>query len=125
MMYKIYVLINPLTRLPFYVGATKNSLNSRLNNHIRDAKDVLQATISLKKIMYKRALLINELCIIGKPPIVELITTFDDNTAIDKMESHYYNFYTNSGITLLQSPYIFTYESHNCVPNKIRRSNIT
>lgn len=112
-MYKIYCLINPFTSIPFYVGATRQTLHTRLLSHI---SQVFSLNYNLKfgdSVIYKRGLLIKDIISRGKDPIISLLTMADAEQ-VDILERFHYQQFVEKGIDLIQSPYRFSYEDHYC-----------
>jgi hypothetical protein len=66
---KIYALIDPRNKTPFYVGATKLSLRTRLRCHLSDAKKYNKSgDICLKRVKKIKSIL-NK----GLLPVIELL----------------------------------------------------
>lgn len=82
---KIYALINPINDQVFYIGATTNSLNKRLQEHVNDMKSSLHMPVMVPKKRILKSILESSLY----PQILEL-----DEVAL--MESTFFeDFYMN------------------------------
>ena len=108
-MIKIYCLINPLTGIPFYVGATRRTLHARFVSHV-GASNVKTYSITKSS---TRANLIKSLMSQGLKPHISCLMIVSPDVA-DYCESHFYNYFISQGIDLLQSPHRFTYQQHYC-----------
>lgn len=107
---KIYALINPINRKPFYVGATIHNLKTRLSGHISEVKN---KTLSLdyklpKKIMignirFHRQSTILSIIAKGKSVKIKLLREVPLKDA-GFFERYYYQLFTDQGIIIFQSP---------------------
>ena len=92
--YKIYTLSDPDSKEIKYVGYTKNSLNKRLYQHLRDPK---------RGIKSHKASWINELDKNGKKPLMQLIEeNLTMKEALEK-EIFYIDFFKTKGYKLTNS----------------------
>lgn len=114
----IYCLVNPLNNQPFYVGATKSSLKTRLAGHIHDAKSYCSSppfftdTISGKK----HRLILHILDNSYSPLIIKLAEV--DIFSVDFYESFYFQHLKKQGFALLQLPSAFQYNKKYLKINK-------
>lgn len=100
----IYCLVDPRNNLPFYVGATKQSINIRLSGHINEVKTYLPNFWSVKqKFMHQ---LLSE----GKRPKTRLLLKVDIYE-VDFYEKFFYDVFIKQGFTLLQLSHRFYYTS--------------
>lgn len=106
-MITIYCLFNPITRLPFYVGATRSSLHKRLKEHLagRNVKSYTNGKSSMRNDLLKY-LMNNGI----KPEIYSLIIVSADMA--NYCEKYFYTLFISQSIDLLQSGYRFTYQQH-------------
>ena len=92
----IYCLVNPVNSIPFYVGATKVSINTRLSYHIHESKHILP------QYRDKKHTFISNLLSTGIRPTARLlyITTL---YGAEYYELFFYNMLIKYGFTLLQT----------------------
>ncbi len=100
-MIRIYCLIDPRTTLPFYVGATKTRITSRLSGHLNEIKAYPS------KYWNDKHRFINEIKETGYKVQVRLLQECSLHDA-DYYERFFYDLFISYGYTLLQSP-----PSHN------------
>ena len=106
-MVKIYCLLDPFSGLPFYVGATRNKLEFRLNSHVAGRK-VIQYVPGKTT---DRHNLIKSIVERGEMPLISCLLVVP--TSLTDIFEHYcYLFLTSQGIDLLQSNCRFTYQGH-------------
>lgn len=105
-MIKIYCLVNPLTGLPFYVGATKHRLSARISRHCSDNSRICTPDDSHS---YNKAVLFKQLKDMGLRPIIMLLFTTNKEN-VDICEKYFYNLFISQGIDLLQTNYNFLYD---------------
>lgn len=99
---KIYALYNPITNLPFYVGATRGPLSYRLSGHVSSNPNRKKSNcISVIRRKYITGIIQN-----GSYPKIKLLETCPERIVNDR-ERHYYNLYKRKGINLLQHPSFF------------------
>lgn len=105
-MVAIYVL-RDTSGTPFYIGATKDKLRERLNQHIHDkvrGGDRDGLTKKRKEVISR---------ILNNGGAIEIsILAIVESFRANESERHYYNLLTTAGYSLLQHPSAFTY-SHN------------
>lgn len=87
MQVKIYYLLNPITNKPFYIGATKGELRTRLLGHMNCTMNKNKTTI-IKSIRAS-----------GLKPSIHLIEEVDVSIAGQK-EIFYCNLFSNLGFDL-------------------------
>jgi len=103
----IYMLLNPTTLKPFYVGVTKHTLDHRLRQHLTDAKSTKSYNIKKAKNQYIKQLIEN-----GNPPTIVLIQVVPINEA-KVLERKYYDELIRMNYVLLNSPDAFCYSGNN------------
>lgn len=117
-MIKIYCLIEPIGNKPFYVGATKYRLKTRLYQHINDTaygKDYLISEKYPPLPAAKRAILIQQLIKEGfKPQIQTLLEV--EKCAVNHYESFFYRMFVGQGYNMLQEPRRFVYQTMKSGP---------
>lgn len=108
-MYKIYCLVDPDTKMPFYVGATKLSLKIRLRLHLHRNDYIIQNETNREGNWYNRNKLIYNLLQQNKKPIICVLFITNKTTA-KFMEKRCYEYLQNIlNITLLQNDKCFAY----------------
>jgi len=118
-MITIYCLVNPITDIPFYVGATSRPIHIRLREHL----------ISYPNSDFPRYQLITCLINGGYPPrLITLIKT-DCEAAAIFYERFFYRLFINYGYRMLQSSEMLTYskkrdKKKNKHPNKFGIYNV-
>ena len=112
----IYALIDPRTNLPFYVGATKQPLSSRLNNHVSDSR-----CMGGGKVYMSRSNFITEILASKSSPQIKLLRETTSEFA-DHYECFYYRKFIKKGLTLLQSGDKFNYSKVVTPSALIKRS---
>lgn len=114
-MIQIYCLTNPITQLPFYVGATKSPLLVRLNQHItyalKNKKWLNCDPIEFKFFPHKAktALIVLLSNSNLKPGIISLQECSLIN--VDHYEQFYYDMFKKQGIRIFQEERRFSYHS--------------
>lgn len=103
-MINIYCLIDPRTNLPFYVGATKSCLKKRLYNHL----SIIHIPGKYGVMAARRDLIKNIVAEELKPEIKLLKQVLPHE--VDFYENYFYSYYTDRGIELLQSKWLFNYQ---------------
>jgi hypothetical protein len=106
-MIKIYCLVNPITNKPFYVGATKVALKTRLYAHIHEAKTFRINKYS-PQLSCKKHFLIKGLIESNSPPVIDLLY-ISPLLAIEYYETFFYKMLINQGFELFNSPSQFNY----------------
>lgn len=96
-MIQIYCLVNPHTKRPFYVGATKYPLNNRLSVHINESKSLLPLYRNTKHH------LINYILSTNKKPQINLLHKCS-LIEVDHYEEFFYNTLIKQGFKMLQAP---------------------
>lgn len=120
-MVNIYCLIDPRTSNPFYVGATSNSLPSRLSAHILEAKQwsSLREVFQHGPSRQKQLTIILLLYIKQKPQIVKLAHVHAKEA--DHYEKFFYEMFIHQGFELHQKATAFHYYASYANPKPIRR----
>jgi hypothetical protein len=112
-MIKVYCLINPLTGNPFYVGATKGRLSTRLSQHIGEAMGV--NTYYIRSISDDKKDLIRIAMYYQERPTAKLLYSSDSLFDAGYYEEFFYNLFTLQGYTLLQKkPSGYAQYINNC-----------
>lgn len=114
-MVKIYVLINPVTKEVFYVGATKGDLSVRLKCHIRDAFSESWVRPGTNK--HCRRKLIHKLVKSAAAPIIQKMFECE-RIKSKEMEQTVYQLFHKNGIRLLQDGNKFYSHSHTISKSK-------
>ncbi len=105
-MVRIYVLLDPRNRMPFYVGSTSRSLKVRLIGHITDANREYKGRPDSEQGYKMRMEVMREIMQQGGKPIIK--TLFITNEASACLCEHTcYLSLISMGFTLLQSPHRF------------------
>lgn len=86
--YKAYVLIDPITEIPRYVGITQRSLKQRLSGHVSDIYN--RPNLNPHKTNWFKKLLKG-----GKMPIIKQIAEFDTEEEMKQFEIDYIAKYKN------------------------------
>lgn len=102
-MINIYCLIHPITRHPFYVGATKLPINIRLSGHICEYNTYRPDSHSVK-MKY-----IGNLLQQGIKPKVRLLYVATLHS-VDHYERFFYDLFKQQGYNLLQKDTAFSYK---------------
>jgi hypothetical protein len=97
LIYKIYILKDPITQSIFYVGQTYSELQTRLNGHISGNSGNEEKQALIKSIIDR-----------GEKPIIEAVETIMGFCYIDKMlvnerEIYWIKYYKSQGVKLLNS----------------------
>lgn len=108
-MIKIYCLVDPRNNLPFYVGATKIPLKSRLSGHIHEAR-VFRPNkyIQYYPLTYYKHILINEIISCGIRPRIDLLY-ISSLIAVEHYEQFFYTMLKNQGFKLFNLESQFNY----------------
>lgn len=112
---KIYALINPISRKPFYVGATVHNLNKRLSGHLSEVKNKkltldykLPKQVMIGNIRFHRQSTILYILSKGRSVGIRLLREVPLKDA-GFFERYYYQLFTDQGIIIFQSPGHTTY----------------
>lgn len=98
-MVSIYILQDPRTGKPFYVGATEGKLLYRLRQHCSD----LYISGRAEKLTTMRKNLIRDMIAEGfEPVLIELFQTTAENARRDELSVH--SLFVNKHYTMLQNP---------------------
>lgn len=100
-MYRVYCLIDPLDKKPFYVGATATPLTARLSGHINEVKTYCWQRS--EKILHIENILKS-----NRRPKVRLLIIATLHS-VDHYEKFFYDLLIKQGFTLLQKKTAFTY----------------
>lgn len=98
-MIAIYCLVNPITDIPFYVGATSRPVHVRLKEH----------SISYPNSDFPRYQLITCLINGGHPPRLVVLIEIDSEAGAIFYERFFYALFINYGYRMLQSAEMLTY----------------
>lgn len=110
-MVTIYCLVDPRNDKPFYVGATRSKLNTRLSHHLLTARENIkyQNPYDLNSIALSKAFLIQEIIRITnkRPRIIKLLTV--QSIEVNHYEKFFYQMFLAQGFILLQTSTAFGY----------------
>jgi len=105
-MVRIYVLIDPRNKQPFYVGSTRQPLERRLSMHICESNLRLIPRCNPESPAIKRMVLIKEILKGGDRPLIKTMFLVDRSTAT-KYEKACHDLLLDAGYMLIQSPTSF------------------
>lgn len=107
-MIKIYCLVDPRTKIPFYVGSTKRHLINRLYGHIGDSAGI-HVINGMYNLGHHKRLHIQRILKCGLKPEIHLLCIVSPDIT-DICEKYFYNYFVSQGIDLLKSISRFNYQ---------------
>lgn len=113
-MMQIYCLVDPRNNCPFYVGATKVLLTTRLSGHINEAMHFIPNKFVLQY-SHKKHYLIKELIDSDLRPRIDLLY-ISPLFAVEYYESFFHDMLKMQGFKLFNSTGHFNYLKYTKVP---------